>query len=281
MVAHPVPIYLGCAGLLIGTLGMGAQSALHVDRPASNNEPPLFARSVEEAALPVERWPSKGNIPYYAPMLDLAQTTARSSDASPNEHRSDPNPNEHEDAPRTVREIPLHATGEPPPAPRLSSPPPASRSTPPAVVPPREIVRDLPNKRARGTRAKNAKSRHAPADRAATTESDPREAYAKSTGDDDSRRAERRHRQRTDPERSRQRTEPEKRRSSAGRRNRDDERVPARERDDERVHARERVVIRERAPEVRGREQEDRPRAERSGRFQFNPFRLFGSFNPN
>ena len=63
MLTSPLPIYLGCAGLIVGSLGLGAQHMLGgSSAPVPTNaaqEQPLFARSVEEAALPATHWPSQ------------------------------------------------------------------------------------------------------------------------------------------------------------------------------------------------------------------------------
>ena len=77
MLASPLPIYLGCAGLIVGTLGLGAHHMLGGGSGPSTNkdttaEQPLFARSVEQASLPATQWPSTNvDVAYYGPMVEL------------------------------------------------------------------------------------------------------------------------------------------------------------------------------------------------------------------
>ena len=77
MLASPLPIYLGCAGLIVGGLGLGAHHMLGGGSGSSTNkdaamEQPLFARSVEQATLPATQWPSTNvDVAYYGPMVEL------------------------------------------------------------------------------------------------------------------------------------------------------------------------------------------------------------------
>ena len=75
MFTSPVPIYLGCAGLIVGSLGLGAQHLMSrgsAPVPTSAQEQPLFAKSVEEAALPATHWPSANpEVAFYEPMVEL------------------------------------------------------------------------------------------------------------------------------------------------------------------------------------------------------------------
>ena len=85
MPGSPVPIYLGCAGLIVGSLGLGAQhllggnSVLGCTHAAP--QPPLFARSVEEAALPATRLAVAEcqTSRIYDPMVELLTAPARST----------------------------------------------------------------------------------------------------------------------------------------------------------------------------------------------------------
>ena len=126
MVTSPVPIYLGCAGLIVGCLGLGAQHMLGASSapPTTVQEQPLFARSVEEAALPAARWPSQNpEVAFYEPMVELLTTPARTSEPS------QPVASDREEA---------------------------------QVSAPREIVRDVPREQVRQSsrRAKNARARN-------------------------------------------------------------------------------------------------------------------------
>src|SRR5215213_10260203 len=82
MLASPVPIYLGCAGLIVGSLGLGAQYMLGGNSVSATNaetEQPLFARSVEEASLPASNWSSQNpNVAHHEPMVKLLTTPSRS-----------------------------------------------------------------------------------------------------------------------------------------------------------------------------------------------------------
>ena len=86
MFTSPVPIYLGCAGLIVGSLGLGAQHLMSrgsAPVPTSAQEQPLFAKSVEEAALPATHWPSQNpEVAFYEPMVELLTTPARISEPS-------------------------------------------------------------------------------------------------------------------------------------------------------------------------------------------------------
>jgi hypothetical protein len=151
MLASPVPIYLGCAGLIVGSLGLGAQHLLGGNSVSATNatpEQPLFAKSVEEAALPAARWPSQNlEVAYYEPMVELLTSPTRST---------------HSSAPATVAQ---HEQENPP------------------VADPREVVRDLPQQQAKPSkRVKNARARNdarARDDATASTEQpDPRDSRA-------------------------------------------------------------------------------------------------------
>src|SRR5262245_32092196 len=84
MLASPLPVYLGCAGLIVGSLGLGAQYLIGGKsvRPTNEtSEQPLFSRSVEEAALPTTPWPSQDSaVAHYGPMVDLLSQPARSTE---------------------------------------------------------------------------------------------------------------------------------------------------------------------------------------------------------
>jgi len=86
MFTSPVPIYLGCAGLIVGSLGLGAHHMLggsSAPPTTSAQEQPLFARSVEEAALPATRWPSQSSeVAFYEPMVELLTIPARTAEPS-------------------------------------------------------------------------------------------------------------------------------------------------------------------------------------------------------
>ncbi len=88
MVASQVPIYLGCAGLIVGGLGLGAHQMLGGGSGSSKDaatEQPLFARSVEQAAPPATKWPSKTtpsvDVAYYGPMVELLTQPTSSTPA--------------------------------------------------------------------------------------------------------------------------------------------------------------------------------------------------------
>ena len=127
MFTSPVPIYLGCAGLIVGSLGLGAQHLMSrgsAPVPTSAQEQPLFAKSVEEAALPATHWPSQNpEVAFYEPMVELLTTPARISEPSQ---------------------------------------PTATRHEEPTVAARREVVRDVPHEQVKQSsrRAKNHRSRN-------------------------------------------------------------------------------------------------------------------------
>jgi hypothetical protein len=127
MFTSPVPIYLGCAGLIVGSLGLGAEhltSRSSAPVPTSAQAQPLFAKSVEEAALPATHWPSQNpEVAFYGPMVELLTTPARISEPS--------------------------------------QPAVARQEQPPAAAP-REVVRDVPHDQTKQSsrRAKNSRSRN-------------------------------------------------------------------------------------------------------------------------
>ena len=136
MFTSPVPIYLGCAGLIVGSLGLGAErlmSGSSAPVPTSAQEQPLFAKSVEEAALPATHWPSQNpEVAFYEPMVELLATPARIAEPSQSA------------------------------APRQEEPPAAT---------PREVVRDVPHeqvkqssRRAKNSRSKNESASNEPSD---------------------------------------------------------------------------------------------------------------------
>ena len=148
MLASPVPIYLGCAGLIVGSLGLGAQYLIGGNPGSATNasEPPLFAQSVEEATLPAERWTSQNRgVAHYAPMVELMTTSARS-----NEQPSEP----------------------------------SNQATERAQEQPREAVRDLSKPQTRQSRrAKNQRNRNEMREETAASaeQVDPREVRAQAT----------------------------------------------------------------------------------------------------
>lgn len=133
MLASPLPVYLGCAGLLVGSLGLGAQYLIGGNSVGATNdisEQPLFARSVEEAALPTTPWPSQDSaVAHYGPMMDLLSQPARSTEPTPQTNAA------------------------------LQDPTPAADAHKPAAAP-REVVRDVPQQQIRQSRrSKNARAR--------------------------------------------------------------------------------------------------------------------------
>jgi hypothetical protein len=149
MRASPLLIYLGCAGLIVGSLGLGAHHMLggnSVSATSAPPEQPLFARSVNEAALPSSQWPSQTlpsqtlDVAFYGPTLELLTQAAASSEPRPVA------------APSDVQEQQTAAA-------------------------PREAVRDLPRQQARqpSKRVKNARVRD---EVTTSTEPDPRDARA-------------------------------------------------------------------------------------------------------
>src|SRR5262245_42155371 len=63
MLASPVPIYLGCIGLIVGSLGLGAQHLLGESSGSATKvtaeQRPLLAQSVEQASVPAHGWTSQ------------------------------------------------------------------------------------------------------------------------------------------------------------------------------------------------------------------------------
>ena len=267
MHGSPVPIYLGCAGLIVGSLGLGAQHLLGGDSSATNagSQPPLFARSVEQASLPTERWSSQNrDVAYYGPMVELltqptSSTPAPAMEPSPTaavtqqEQQSAAAPR---DIPNTRSQPPVREVAPAPAPPTTGSVQTTERAQEEPRAVPREVVRDLPREQTRQSkRTRNARTRDDVT--APTEQADPRDSERR---DPAPRRAERRYRDRED-------SEPVETRSRADRPR--PELEERRQREGER-----RVVIREetREPEqrvVRGPEQG----------FGFSPFRLFGIFD--
>jgi len=272
MLASPLPIYLGCAGLIVGTLGLGAHQMLGGGSGPSTNKDaamPLFAKSVEQASLPATQWPSTNvEVAYYGPMVELL-TQPTSSTPAPLADSSGVAPAQEQQPVRGVAVEPQSSTATTPAA--------TAPAREESSAAPREVVRDLspppPSKQSR--RAKNQRqrddARSGNGETAATEQVDSREAREERP---------RQERQRTatqaDPERR------EGRRSERRYRDRDDaDEVDAGSRADRRGRDGERrVVVREeiresdqrvvRGPEQRGPEQRD---------VGFSPFRLFGIFD--
>jgi Spy/CpxP family protein refolding chaperone len=224
MPVSPVPIYLGWAGLIVGSLGLGAQHLLSGSSGSAINttaEQPLFARSVEEASLPATGWPTQHvGVAHYNPMVELLTTPARSAQSM-----------------QLPAAEPSQTVGQ-------------SQSEQHA---PREVVRDLSQTR-QSRRSRNQRNRHdarANEETVSNEQVDPRAARAEVDGrkadrrESRSRRSERRYRDRDD---------------SADTHMRSDRRRV--ETEDERPPAGERRVVREeiREPEprvVRGPEPRD------------------------
>jgi hypothetical protein len=300
MLASPVPIYLGCAGLIVGTLGLGAQHLLGGSSGPSTNkdtamEQPLFARSVEQASLPTTQWPSKNvDVAYYGPMVELmTQPTA-----------SVPAPLADPSRVAVPQGTPPEATQGQQPSARDVAPAPQSPSTTAQVqeqprAAPREVVRDLsPQQSKQSRRARHQRQRddaRTGGETASTEQVDPREARTQETRNQETRNQETRNQETRNQERQRTaaRVDTERRdgrRSERRYRDRDDvDEVDARTRSDRRGREFEdrrprdgerRVVVREeirepeqrivRGPEQRGPEQRD---------LGFSPFRLFGIFD--
>jgi len=191
MPGSPIPIYLGCAGLIVGSLGLGAQHMLGGNSvPAANTavEQPLFARSVEEASLPAKDWSSQNaSVAHYDPMVELLTTPARST-------------------------RPPAAAAQP------KSPPTAEQPQQEPRAAPREVVRDLSQPQTRQSqRARNPREVTAP-----TEQTDPREARTQERQrnaaqaetdkrDGGPRRSERRYRDREDAEAVETRARPDRR----------------------------------------------------------------------
>jgi hypothetical protein len=144
MPVSPVPIYLGCACLIVGGLGLGAQHMLGgntvVSATNSAPQPPLFAQSVEQASLPAEKWASqRRDVAHHEAMVQLLTRPVgyAAPSAAPAAPQADPSASSREaQAAGAAQEVPRAA--------------------------PREVVRDLakptrrPSKRTRDARAKDA-----------------------------------------------------------------------------------------------------------------------------
>lgn len=272
MLASPVPIYLGCAGLIVGSLGLGAQYLIGGNSGSATDAsgPPLFAQSVEEALLPADRWTSQNRgVAHYGPMVELLTTPARSTAAS--SVAAHPQQN----SPVAAREA---QTAEP----QRAEPQRAEPAQEQPRTAPREVVRDTSQPQPRQSRrTRNQRDRHeVREDTTASAEQiDPREARAQATRQE-TRGQERRRTATQDVETREQGA----RRSERRYRDRDDAEVvepPSRydrrrvERDDRRLRDDERrVVIRE---EIREPDQRMVRGPEREG--GFSPFRLFGIFD--
>jgi hypothetical protein len=285
MLASPLPIYLGCAGLIVGSLGLGAHHMLGGGSGPSTNkkdaamEQPLFAKSVEQASLPTTQWPSKTknvDVAYYGPMVELlTQPTASvpapladpSRVAAPQEATQGQQPPTRDVAPAPQSpSTTAHVQEQPRAAPRQEQP--------------RDAVRELPprqskqSRRARDQRQRN--EARASVEAASTEQVDPREARGQETRGQETRTQERhQERQRTATQVDTDRRDG--RRSERRYRDRDDaDEVDARSRADRRGREFEdrrqrdgerRVVVRE---EIREPAQRD---------VGFSPFRLFGIFD--
>jgi hypothetical protein len=278
MLASPLPIYLGCAGLIVGSLGLGAHHMLGNGSGSPKDtaaEQPLFAKSVEQAALPTTQWPSKGvDVAYYGPMVELLTQPASSVPAPLADPSRDAAP---QGTPQeTFQQAPQ---GQQPPtrdvAPAPQSPSTTARGQEQPRAAPREVVRELPPQQSRQSRrARDQRPRddaRSSGETASTEQVDPREARTQETRTQETRTQER---QRTATQVDTERREG--RRSERRYRDRDDaDEVDARSRSDRRGRDGERrVVVREetREPEqrvVRGSEQRE---------LGFSPFRLFGIF---
>jgi hypothetical protein len=242
MVAHPVPIYLGCAGLIIGTLGLGAHHMLGGDRVGNTApEQPLFAKSVEQAALPAPRWSFQNNqnqnpgVAFHEPMVELLTTGAspEAAQAAAAAAREEPAATQ----PEAVREIPVPQAPAREVTATASAPVPAPRVQGEAgVAAPREAVREVPQQQAEQPPKRTKNTRRA---KTGSETSNPRSASE---------------RRRRVPEERRQR-EPE-----------------------QRVIVRE-VVREPPGPRVREVVREPEPRIVRAPEPGFSPFRLFGIFD--
>ncbi|MBX9772884.1 MAG: hypothetical protein K2Y71_00615 [Xanthobacteraceae bacterium] len=253
MLSSPVPIYLGCAGLIVGALGLSAHSMLGGNSfPASNAEPnqPLFARSVEEASLPASHWPTQQpSVAYYDPMVRLLTTPSRS-----------------------VAPVPVIAT--PQAGLRQANPTPAaqpqameSQQEPRAA--PHEIARDMPRQTKTSKRSRSARTR----DDAVTSREqvDGRDAYA---------RVDRESRQLDPRQVDSERHEGSRRLDRRYGNRYDSEPIDARSRSD-----RQRVEVDERGQRERERRviirEEPHPRIVRGPEQReggFTPFSMFGAF---
>jgi hypothetical protein len=117
LLAHPVPIYLGCASLLVGSLGLAGKFAIG-ETPTKSHlaEKALFVQSAEVPASAGFRWPSvseNGGIAFNAQMLDLMAPRGASTQSEPLRTENAPavvRDNAREEAPRLLarpREVPL------------------------------------------------------------------------------------------------------------------------------------------------------------------------------
>jgi hypothetical protein len=179
MLASPLPIYLGCAGLIVGSLGLGANHMLGGGSGPSTNkdaamEQPLFAKSVEQASLPTTEWPSKNvDVAYYGPMVELLTQPTASVPAP----LADPS---------RVAATQETSQGQQPPtrdvAPASQSPSTTAHVQEQPRAAPREVVRDLsPRQSRQSRRPKNQHQRddaRAGRETASTEQVDPRETRA-------------------------------------------------------------------------------------------------------
>jgi hypothetical protein len=242
MLASPVSIYLGVAGVIVGSLGLGAQYLIGgnaVTASGATTEQPLFAQSVEQASLPATPWTSphpavpNPGVAHYGPMVELLTQPMRSTDPKAQASAAQQQPESHREQ--------------------------ASREQA-STAAPREIVRDGPQQQARQPRrTRNARARDEARtgnDTSVQTEPDARDARAEAPR----RRYDRRTRSREESEVVDTRSRSERRRFES------DERRPR--------EGGPRVVIHEESREserfVRGGEP-------REG---FTPFRMFGIIDP-
>jgi len=162
MVAHPVPIYLGCAGLIVGTLGLGAHHMVGGNSVATTARvQPLFARSVEEAALPAPRWHHQNQqqqqqpgVAFHEPMVELLTTGASPEAAQAAAERAEPTTPQRE----AVRQIPVPPASQAPPREPAAAGEIAATASAPVKAPHvqaeagvaarREVVRDVPRQQA-------------------------------------------------------------------------------------------------------------------------------------
>jgi hypothetical protein len=165
MATSPVPIYLGWAGLIVGSLGLGVQYFLDARTVSATDAPaerPLFARSVEEAPLAAEHWPSRErSVAYYRPMLELMTWSAAAQASEPSTQ-----------AQSGVVQDQRAAMA-------------------------REATRETPRQQARSSKRARARAKD---ERAPITEPDAREARAQADVETTSRRSDRRSRERRDGE---------------------------------------------------------------------------------
>lgn len=277
MLASPVPIYLGCVGLIVGGLGLAAQHMLAGKSVnATTAERPSFARSVDEGS-PTPDWPAKGvAVPHYQSSVELLTSPtqpAQSSLAAATPQRNPP-------------QTPQPAQ---PQAPQQTQAP--QKMQEPQQAAPREVVRDVTQPPLKPARRGQRNRDEIPADQAmASTEQADPGATRKLTRRErrEQERLERQERREQARQRHAAQTETDGREGGSRRFDRrvrdwDEERPVDRSRFDRRQTDRDdrpqrdserRVIVREGAREpaphiVRGAEQRD------GG---FTPFRLFGIF---